>query len=324
MIVNVTLFKEISEQLNIPKEPYETDSQWCGRLICSLISGHMLAALYDFDDDFQAYDSNTDNTVSMHHVLKRGEELKTVIDIEFDCDYIRQLLIQNGYMLHKSNRLTYPPKMIANDNNITFVRGISPWERLFFSGAGMYRPVREPSNVSVEKMFGISEQDIDKWFDNFKKHLKWKNVTELPQNLEFLNTDDSAVKGYWQSKVPKSGTTLCRTKDGGDREYSIIRLTNGIEKSNLPDWQTENGEYHRIAIALRRANNNAPTLTATLKTYTAEVDITYLLPTVEQNFFELYSWAKEENNRWRRIVSIEIYPTLKRILGRLGYKIYEV
>jgi predicted transposase YbfD/YdcC len=323
-MVNATFIKEVSEQLNIKKEIYETDAQWHSRLSYSLVSGHMLAALYNFDDDSQTYDSDADKTVSMQHVLKRGEGLNIAIGVEHNCDYIRGLLIKTGYILHKSNRLTYPLKTIANDGSISFVRGTAPWANVYFSGVGLYKPNCESSDMSIEKMFGVMEYDVDEWYASFEKRLKWNVVSEIPQNVEFLNINDNAKKGYWQTREPKNGTTLCRTKDSGEKEYSIIRITDIIEKSILPSWQTEDGEYCRIAIALRRASNNAPIATTTSKTHTVEIGIDYLLPTAEQNFFELFSWANEENSRWQRTVAIEIYPTLKRMLERLGYKISEV
>ena len=324
MMVNVTFFKEVSEQLNLHKEPSESETQWHNRLTYSLVSGHMLAALYDFDDDLQTYDPITAKTVSMQHVLKRGEALSSAIGMEVDCGYLRDLLVRTGYILHRNNRLTYPLKTMANDGGIAFVRGTAPWANVYFSGAGLYQSNGETSDTSVEKMFGILEQDVDQWFNDFEKRLKWQIISEIPSNVEFLNINDSAKKGYWQTRAPGNGKMLCRTKDGEEKEYAMIRMTDVIEKSIIPSWETENGEYYRIAIALRRANQHIPMTTVTSKTHTVEMAIDYLLPTAEQNFLELFSWAKAGNSRWHRIVAIEIYPTLKRMLGRLGYKINEV
>lgn len=324
MITNAALMAEASAKLCIPREVDETEQQWHKRIVYSLVGGHMLSALYDFDD-IQSYDENSDNTVSMQHVLKRGKSFITALKThDVDCERLRKMFISTGYMLHKNNRLSYPLRTNATVDNISFLRGFLPWERLSVSGIGGYMISSEDSTNTIERMFGIEEQDICTWFSNFENSIRWQETDNFPQDVEFLNISDNAKNGYWQTRPPKQGITLCRTKGNGEIEYAILRLSNVIEKSVLPNWRIDNGEYYRIAIALRIANGNAPTVTVRLKKYTAEIVTDFLLPSSEQNFFELYGWATTDDNRWRRTIAIKLYPTFKHIFERLGYKVSEV
>jgi len=323
MITNSVFMNEVSTKLNIPREVDENDEQWYKRVAYSLVGGHMLAALYDFDDDFQSAVHDDEKTVSMQHVLKRGENLSATLCMDdFDCAHLRELFTQTGYMLHKSNCFTYPPKTFAGDGDIAFLRGVAPWNKVFISGIGLYTINSGHSTISTEKMFRIEEQDINEWFSNFERRLNWQQTDNFPQDVEFLNINDNAKN--WQAKPPKRGMTLYRTKGNGEKNYVICRFSDVIEKSPLSNWQTENGEYRRIVIALRIANDNAPTATMLLKMYTAEIVIDYLLPFAEQNFFELYSWPIIGNSRWRRTISIKLYPAFKRVFERMGYKVSEV
>lgn len=325
MITNAAFMADMSEKLCIPREVDETEQQWHNRIAFSLVGGHMLSALYDFDDDVQPSSEGSDNTVSMQHIKKRGEDLVAALDIhEVDCEKLRKLFISTGYMLHKNNRLSYPLRTYANTDNISFLRGFLPWEKFSVSGTGGYMISPEKSIDTIERMFGIEELDINNWFSNFENHIRWQEADHLPQDVEFLNISDSAKNGYWQTRPPKQGITLYRTKGNGEKEYVILRLSKIIEKSVLPYWQIENGEYYRIAIALRIANENAPTVTVCLKSHTAELVTDFLLPSAEQNFFELYSWATIGDSRWRRTIAIKLYPTFKHVFERLGYKVIEV
>jgi hypothetical protein len=316
---------EVAGNLNITQEENEPDSQWHRRIAHSLIGGQMLSALYDFDDTAHPSNDNLDTSVSMQYILKRGESLISALDIdEFEADNLRNLYMRTGYMMHKSNRLTYPLRSYANSGDITFVRGFSPFERVYLSGIGGYIIKSESSAMSVEKMFGIEELDSLSWLSNVEKSIIWRDTDQLPQDVEFLNLCNDAKRGYWQSTPPLNGITLCRTTGIGETEYTLLRISNTIQKSVMPTWRIENGEYYRIAIALRIANGNAPSANIEFKKYTAEIVTDFLLPSAEQNFFELYSWPTIGNSRWRRTISLKLYPTLIRILERLGYKLSEV
>ncbi len=325
MITNTSFMVEASEKLYIPQEVDETEQEWHKRIAYSLIGGHMLTSLYDFDDDLQLTENNKDETVSTQHVLKRGEDLAKALGVnDFNCNNLRELLLKTGYMLHKNNRLTYPSKTTADDGCMSFVRGIPPWEKICISGNGLYSFSLSHSGICAEKMFQIEEQEIKEWFENFTKKTKWEEAEYLPQNVDFLNINHEAKNGYWQTKPPKQGITLCRTKGNVEKEYTILRISSIIEKCPLPNWQTENGEYRRITIALRIANGNMPTVTVLLKKYTARIVMDYLLPSSEQSFVELYSWPTTGDSHWRRTVAIALYPTFKRIFNRLGFIIREV
>ncbi|GHU55260.1 hypothetical protein AGMMS49975_16820 [Clostridia bacterium] len=317
----MTLILEISENLSIPKESSESAEEWHRRVLYSLVGCHMIAALYDFDDDI-AEAENLEHEVSMQHILKCGNNLILNIN-EIDCKKIREIYTLTGYMLHKNNRLAYPKSTISTDSGISFIRGVPPWEKVNVSGLGMYYAHGNQSTLfSIEQMFGLEELDINDWFVRFSQKIRWETIDSFPTEKEYLNLTESPQNGYWQSNPPKSELILCRSKENTHKEYSILRSLNKIQKSDLSDWQVEKGEYRRIAIALRIANGISPILRVKQKINTMELITDYLLPPAEQNFFELYSW-NIEGSPWHRIISVSLYPTFKRIFQKLGYRIIE-
>lgn len=325
MIVNGDMIAEFSQKLNIHKEIGEPDEIWHNRVIYSVIGGHLLASLFDIDDDSRFMELGSENTVSMQHVTKRSEALKKAFSYtDVDSDYFREIYIKTGFMLHKNNRLTFPKRTISSDGEICYIRGMAPWNNVSFSGLGLYTKKYLPSEITLEQMFLIETQNIHNWFVSFQKSLKWEFADKIPSDYEFLNITGNVGQGYWQTKLPNCELVLARKKQIGITEYIMLQNTDLVYKCSLKSWQVDNEEYRRIAIALRILNGVAPRVSVVIKSFTVELTIDYLLPTAEQNFFELFGWPIYSNSRWKRVIAIELYPTFKRIFINLGFKICEV
>lgn len=325
------IINEMSTQLNIRKGTNELESSWHQRVLYSSIGLNMLAATYDYDDDSLFNSEYNKNSISMQHILKRGMqlsevynaigELKTEKDI---LENIRELYIKTGYMLHRNNRLTYPLTVYAKVEQVYLTRGQLPWTVTGMSGLGTYM---KEMNIGTLKdltdMFHIEKHDIKKWYHAFESGISWCNIDILPNEVEYINITENTTIGYWVTNPPRKGVTVCRDKRNGERVYKLLRIFDTVESYTLPSWRVDNGEYLRIALALRIKADQTPVLTVKRDDKIAVLFFGYLLPPAEQNFVELYSWPTEKKSRWERIVSIQLLPVFIDLFKRMGYDIRE-
>jgi len=348
--MNKELLQTIGTDLLIRQMPDEANDAWARRVCYSVIGLQMLSSLYDLDEDAFFDNESSDShdifeaTVSMQRILNRGERLAEIFkkkddDNDFDVkkfsEKIRELYIHNGFMLHKNYRLAYPPSSFAKAGNMYLARGVPPWKAAKASGLGMLTEEisTNATPTSVEEMFNIERSTIGNWFEKFLGTFRWE-TNPLPQDVEWLNIHEPPTRRYWSGKPPKDGYSLYRTKSStGTDDYFLVMVSNGIEQQyRLPTWRGVDGEYRRIAIALRTLYNNTPTVTfqkpkELTRAVTFKFD--YLLPPTEQRFIELYSWCNLNDpfalpGRLERIFAIDLYETVKTILERLSYKIQEL
>jgi len=328
------LIHTIANELQVPQGNKEPEDHWKRRVLYSSIGLHMLASSYDYDndsmfDDSLIDDSLIDDNVSMQRILNRGQHLSEVYRDFFEleaqelAEYIRALYIKTGYLLHTANRLTYPGTSCASYGNLYLVRGVEPWKVGRMSGLGTCSYAAQGAESSVECLFHLEEKDILSWYRQFSENLQWRVISDLPSDIEYINIIEPANRGYWTTRVPKKGTVLCRSANPGERIYRLLRIGTSLEQCILPSWRTEDGEYLRIAIALRVLAGNPPA--AAIRRDGAIIHITssYLLPSFEQNFFELFSWPGQRHSRWNRIISAQLLGPMIDIFKRFGFTIQE-
>jgi hypothetical protein len=323
------MIQAISSHLNIARGSCESLENWKRRVLYSNIGLQMLASAYDFNDD-SMYDSDVpQNTVSMQHVLKRGRRLEDVFCSDLGSpngdisEYIQQIYVRTGCLLHKANRLAYPNATVAVADNVCVARGIPPWEVKYMSGLGVLAD-NKSVNISAFDMYHIKKVNVLNWFDELEKNLPWQKTDSLPIHVEYLNIFEEANRGYWGCKPPSEGVTLCRTVGEREKEYRLLRISRAVEQAFLPSWQTEQEEYLRIALALRVRAGNVPHATIQRDGKIVYITISYRLPYAERNFFELYSWPQESLSSWKRIVSDTLLPTFLRMLSYMGFSTQEV
>lgn len=318
----------ISEQLNIIKGSKEPESNWQKRVLYSSIGINMISATYDYDDD--SLFGSESNSVSMQHIHKRGkiiiEAYDGLVNMKFEENdlpgYIRKIYIKTGYILHKNNRLTYPPFTQAKYNGIYLTRGQVPWTVTAMSGIGTYsKKELAGATISLSDMFHFEKSSITEWYQTFESSILWTRISKLPDDIEYVNTTDNISNGYWTSKPPGKGIVLCRSSHEGERVYKLLKINDTIESCTLPSWRVDKHEYLRIALALRVRTGNSPVLVVKPDNSIAVICYNHLLPPFEQNFVDLYSWPAEKNSRYRRIISIQLLPVFIDLFRHMGYRI---
>ena len=324
------MLNTISKDLGITKEPYEDKAAWQYRIKYSILGLQMLSALYDKYDDFED-DTLISDSVSRQHITSRAKKLAEIFGIEQDnCEDILNLYTKMGFILEKRNRLAYPPVSTAQAEQGFIARGIHPSATLSVSGLGFLIKADNATMSNVDDMFNLSTVDTMKWYAIFMDNARgeWKPNEDLA-DFEFLNAQVNPWKSYWIDIAPKSGIALCRGKDTVGRVYKLLSIkTDNVKSLQLPEWNTKNGEYLRLAIALRIVSDNPPQ--ARVKKYdrTSLFEYDYLLPPSEQSFIEVYSWKRDNSQdevRWpqSRIVANELYQVFITIFRRMGFEIEE-
>ena len=326
--MNIQLINEIAKGLGILRESYEDDASWQYRVKYSTLGLQALASLYDKNDDI-IVEEITDSTVSHQHVTSRMQRLLQIYDIsESDALKILELYKKTGYVLSKRNRLTYPKTTIARASDVYLARGVHPSKATKVSGACMMITSCVADEINIGEMFGFSSLDINFWYAKFIKTISnWKQFSEA-EEVEHLNINEPANKGYWRGEPPQSGEiTICRSVDRF--HYWMLKATPyGIERASLPDWRTHDGEYYRIAIALRTMYGNPPRMKVKKHQNTVIIEYDYLLPPAEQNFVELCSWRMNKNDneymqRLNRVIAIDLCADIATLFAKMGYTIEE-
>jgi hypothetical protein len=325
--------KEIASTLHIRKGNSESETEWRKRILYSAAGLNMLSAVYDYDDNAEI----ADGTVSMIHVWTRGEELlmayNELYDLQTDvgkmAEDIRTLYIKTGYMLHRASRLTYPAAVCAAAGMTYVSRGQYPWREPHMSGLGTLSGAAEGTLIDVDDMFHLEKRDINEWYESFIHNIRWRKRDLPPSNVEYIKTVEDLAEGYWRRSPPITGISLCRDKREGRRQYDLLSFSGDtIESCVLPSWQVDNGEYFRIALALRVKAGSVPMLTIRNDGAISELRSGYLLPPSEQNFFELLTWPMEQDSsgkfsRWARKGSSLLLPAFKKLFSRMGFRIRE-
>lgn len=314
----------IARDLDIKPGNKETFHDWQKRVVYSYIGLNMLAAVYDYDDI--EINDNHKKTVSKQHIMNRGKELANIFLLEYDDDFLQEmqkLYIKTGYLLDSPNRLTYPSfRCCLADCNFLLTRGQLPWTVNKMSGLGTLASEYSNTELTVwEEMFDIEKTPILEWFAQFIKTVQWSDY-QLPQDVEYLNIIGKPTNRYWQKNIDNNSLTLCREHNNIDfRQYWLIDLSKRRAIYKVPKWQANDNEYLRIALALRVQAKNFPIVRVQHMGDISKVEIDYLLPPAEHNFFELYSWPYNNKPQWNRIVSKDVWPYFKVMFSRLGFRI---
>ncbi len=322
------MLKEIALELNIPCGDNEDSAHWHSRVLYSLIGLQMLSAIYDYEEDNVSNEASFEQTrtVSMQHVIRRGEKMAAIFAAtNINAEKMQKLYIDGGFMLHKNNRLAASP--LAIGGSISLYRGLPPWKATNVSGLGMWD--KNNCTTGIESAFGVEKRSCLDWFDSLISRIHWNAIATEHTDIEFLNISEPPTYGYWLQRPPTNGVIISRTKNVGERQYYIRRSKDSPYASVLPKHLMSYGEYRRIAIALRVRAGNGPTVKIVKNTNMANILLDYLLPPAEQTFFELYSWSVCENcfdieGRLARTISLELLDIYKSIFARLGFGVQEV
>lgn len=326
------IFNRISQELEINRGKEEQEQSWHCRLAYSAAARRGLVSLWD----------QGDQRVSLEHLSRTIEQVLTSFRMLFQevddvfnalerktndklsaqiCDCLQG----SGCLYHKAYCVAPAAPACAIEGEISFLRGQSPGERCFMSGAGCYRTGGDDKpDKDILSMFGLQKLPSAGDLMNFAASLKEERRSSL-EDREFLCLVPSKLhNGFWQDKPDRGILSLLRRKIG-DKEYSLYFFDGKTYLCYvLPDYWNEKNNYAILASGLLSRNKMIHFGTRKSDKLVF-INSYYVLPPTVEYFFHLYSWpdfcfkSQDSGIFATRIMDCEVYKSFFSIMTRLGY-----
>lgn len=244
----------------------------------------------------------------------------------FLIENVYELYFKAGFFYHKNNKVKASIPKTATVGKVSFVRSTVYSPSYKMSGAGIYTTSNEPNNLlqanKVQDMFGLSKVSCKTLYEAILKNSIFKDNDNIDKfNLRYLSLKIQNGTKYWTDKEVYSdkGINLVREDKINSRRYYLAkRQDKKIKFCNLSEYFCSGTEYIPLARAILETNKTLPTIKFRTVNRLVFIQLGYLLPPAEQNFFELYSWPIK-NSVFYRIMHIDVFVGFKTILERTGY-----
>jgi hypothetical protein len=327
------LIYDIAIEYGIDKGNNETNVSFYSRVIYSLLSRMGYASLWDeiTDEEMEA--------VSITHFKHRILGLlRAYVDIYPDMnkvfkddnqigDELYQLFVRVGIVYHNNYHSSPSIEKKAIAQNVCFTRGKKLSEKTLISGAGTY--VKSNQTIDgyddVKEMFQLPAERLD---DQWKCLVKQAilNVEKNELKMEYMKLTPPFSNGYWTNMPSPNIVSLARCGNKGNWLYYLYRKRERVEFLQLPNWLVEDYEYRTLANGCLMNANMLPPAKYKIDGKITYLSQEYLYPPAELNFLKLYSWPiryEDFPNDFKRILSTEIFMTIKVIFEAIGYKFVE-
>lgn len=333
--------EEISRELNIPRGAEEQVESWYARIVYS-ISGRMaLVSLWDIQEDsvpvsITHFKRRIEKTLYAYRILY--PEICNIlpkVTTEFCdsyCNEIYRIYLESGQIYHAPQRIAPPIETAAGYKNIRFIRGAAPSHSIFFSGLGGYTIVplvdKPEAAETVKQMFQLQEDNLSNYWNSVFEKAKWVPF-DIISSCEFVNTKPPFTTGYWSNSLnSNSRVSVMRINTSNSYLYYLLRQDEGqTYASQLAEWQVLGGKSRHITNAFLKSLNILPPTKYHFDGEIVHLQLQYLLPALELNFLRLYSWPESFlglPHDFNRIMSREVFFSIKSILETIGYQFIEV
>ena len=340
------ILMQAAEDFNIKQGDTESEESYEARIIYSLICRLAYASLWD---------NLPESTISIQHFKNKIEQLlKIYLEIYPEVKIsenlsaeIYDLYLKTGNFYHKAHQISASIFSATEEGNILFLRGVTPSQKTFISGAGFYLSVKDKNFFAESKlknfveMFGLQDKTLLDFWQEIIYSADWKEA-KVFDDAEFLKMSPPFNKGYWQKNPAKDGKiSLARIGQFEPKNYYLYKFEG--EKffcSHLSDWLAYNeffaktveydnfrgGTYRQISCACLTAYESLPPIKFKLDESIVQVKIEYLPPPAELYLLILYSWAENLQhlpNNFNRIFDTEVFFALKAVFEKIGYTFIE-
>ena len=340
------LLKIIAEELNIRQGNTESTEIFKSRIIYSVICRLSYASLWD---------NSIDRKISLEHFKNKiNELLKIYLTIypevkisENLSSEIYDLYLKTGNFYHKAYKISASTFSVNEQNDILFLRGITPSQKVFISGAGFYLPAKDKNFLDVSKcknffeMFPLNNKNLSDIWNEVICLANWK-VSTIPSEAEFLKMKPPFYKEYWLKNPNRDGKiSFMRNGQFEPKNYYLYKFEGEhFLYSHLPDWLTydeffsdakeyksfRGGVYRQISCACLNAYQILPPIKFKIDGAIVQTTFEYLPPPSELYLLMLYSWAKNLEilpSNFERLFDTNIFFTLKDVFEKIGYKFIE-
>ncbi len=335
------------------------------RTIYSAFGIAALSSLNDFESGDLQEEQSIQNFKSRISSLLKA--IKKAYSPEFDkvfcdekevCDYIYSTYLRNGFMYHLPHNVVASSRKREDVDNIALLRLCDfNFENMSVSGLGFYSFITQTKQAFIgANIFAVQEQPLKEYLEDIAQNLIWFDFDRTLE-CEFLNLNRKQYSKYWQKNPDEVELSLVKFSNGNISFYkyensklyqaSIPRylLTDfRSDKENFKDWlRIANAlqlKYHKRPAIKAQVPNNVASQDE-LKKSILRIEIGYLLPPSEQNFFELYSWPSNfefknpkdesneyepnyDNNAFVRYMRYSVYKVFRQKLEKIGYSFEEI
>ena len=326
----------IAEDFHIIQGRTENAENFKARIIYSAICRLSYASLWD---------NSTESTISVRHFKDKIDELlKIYLELYPEVKIsenlsaeIYDLYLKTGNFYHKAHRISAPIFSVSEQKNILFMRGITPKQQIFMSGAGFYLPEAywSPSDKlkfkNLAEMFALHNKTLLDFWREIIYSQNWKE-SNLPNESEFLRMSPPFNKGYWQKNPIYDGRiSLARNGQFEPQNYYLYRFENNkFFCSQLPEWRVYEDfygkVYRQIACACLSTYKILPSIKFQIDGAVVQAKFEYLPPPAELYLLLLYSWAQNPEilpNNFNRNFDVEVFFAIKEVLEKMGYEFVE-
>ena len=349
-MITYDLATTMASALHIKHDSDESLDEWYLRVFYSAAGKMALSSLWDNEEEKQP--------ISVQHFKTKAENLlkaclavypslqrwfsESLNDLVED---IYNTYKRTGHLYHSSYRTAPAIFNSASSGELTLIRGASPGDEVWMSGLGLFAPKKEETTVSISELFGLQTQSMADYLKEIMDKAEWRSI-QWPEETEFINLRPAVSKRYWKNDPDKDGNiSLARYALGnnsmGEKIYVLYRYGNeGFMGMQLPRWRvrdfrssTSSGatqsEYFRIANALLFSYQTRPPIKAKIHNETVEIDVGYILPPTEEDFFKLYRWPhsheikEKQSHIFNGIMSRQFYLAFRQELESIGYSFEE-
>ena len=319
------ILMQAAEDFNIKQGDTESEESYEARIIYSLICRLAYASLWD---------NLPESTISIQHFKNKVNDLlKIYLEIYPEVKIsenlsaeIYDLYLKTGAFYHKAHQISASIFSATEEGNILFLRGVTPSQKTFISGAGFYLSVKDKNFFAESKLKNFVEMfDLQKTLLDFWQEIiysaDWKE-SEVFDDAEFLKMSPPFNKGYWQKNPAKDGKiSLARIGQFEPKMAYNEFFAKTVEYDNF-----RGGTYRQISCACLTAYESLPPIKFKLDESIVQVKIEYLPPPAELYLLILYSWAENLQhlpNNFNRIFDTEVFFALKAVFEKIGYTFIE-
>ena len=338
--------KQVAEDFHVEQGKTETAENFKARIIYSAICRLSYASLWD---------NSAEPTISVRHFKDKIDELlKIYLELYPEVKIsenlsaeIYDLYLKTGNFYHKSHRISAPILSVAAQNNILFMRGVTPSQKIFMTGAGFYLP-EQHGNVlekfgfkNLAEMFALPNKTLLDFWDEIIYSADWKEK-EIPNDAEFLKMSPPFNRGYWQ-KNPMYDERISLVRNGQfePKNYYLYKFDGRkFLCSPLPNWLTydeffadvndycsfRGGVYRQVSCACLANYEILPPIKFKVDGSIVQTKFEYLPPPTELYLSMLYSWAKNLEilpDNFSRIFDTDVFFDIKEVLEKIGYAFME-
>lgn len=320
----------IAKNLNIYRGDGESDFNWRKRVAYSAIGQLALASLWDIgnpgekDISIVRFKSKIKKEIFIYNDIFAINLNESVV-----ADEIYQQYLENGYMYHKKNRITYSRKRYFEYGKLKLIRSSFPNEVNLMSGLGLYDYNEVDKGLTdisgIFELFNIDKRSLNQTYLNLQERAKWECVNvNWDTDVKFLNHKN--YQSYWTNSIEdthnsEENFSLLRIDPGSYYLYFKKKSQLYVSSLNLDNF---NNSYLKPAASILNMNNKLRSIKYCKKENLVKIQLGYKLPPSEEGLFKLYSWPISNSNEdFVRLMSIEVFSLFKETLEIIGYKFQE-